>query len=203
MPGSRRGPWPAGPEITYLRGLVELCAHTVTHIVPDHREAVGLHIGLDRMADIGHPAALPSHFDALPKALLGHFDQLFCLIADLTAGIGGGTVAVEAADIGAYVHADDVPLLQLAGTGDPVDDFVVYRNTGRAGIAAIAQKRGLCAMALDKTANPAVSISFVVTPGRTIEPGQRPGLGGQPPALRIASISRGDFREIISMLMQS
>ena len=67
--------------------------------------------------------------------------SFFCLIADLTAGIGGGTVAVEAADESTYVYADDVALLQLPGTGDAVDHLVVHRDAGRTGKTAVAQKK--------------------------------------------------------------
>ena len=35
-----------------------------------------------------------------------------CLVGHLPAGVGAGAVAMEAADVGAHVHADDIALLQ-------------------------------------------------------------------------------------------
>ncbi len=114
------------------------------------------------------------------EALLGHFDQLFCLIADLTAGIGGGTVAVEAADESTYVYADDVALLQLPGTGDAVDHLVVHRDAGRTGKTAVAQKRGLGPVALDKAADRCIDL-MGSDAGCHHGTSQGPGLGGDPP----------------------
>ena len=62
-------------------------------------------------------------------------------------------VTVEAADIGAYIHTDDVAFLQDQLAGDPVDDFIVHRNTGRAGETPVAQERGLRALAFDEFPN--------------------------------------------------
>ena len=103
-----------GAKVAHFRRLMEFGAHTVAHKVPNHGEAVALHIDLDRVADVAHPAALSGVFDTLPEALLGDLDQLGRLLAHLTAGVGGGAVPVKAADVGAHIHADDIPLLQIA-----------------------------------------------------------------------------------------
>ena len=141
---------------------------------------MGLHIDLDGVADVAHPAAPAGVFDALPEALLGDFDQALRLRTDLSAQIGGGAVAVEAADQGAYVHTDDVALPQLSGAGDTVDDHLVHRDAGRAGEAAVAQKGGLGPVALDKAADRPVDL-VGGDPGAHHGARQRPGLGGEPP----------------------
>ena len=64
-----------GAEVAHFGGLVELGAHAVAHKVPDYREAVGLHIDLDRVADVAHPAARSGIRNALPEAALGDLDQ--------------------------------------------------------------------------------------------------------------------------------
>ena len=167
-------------EVADLGGLVELAAHTVAHIVPDHGEAVGLYISLDRVADVGHPAALTGHLDALPEALLGHSDELLRLGADRAAGIGSGAVPVEPADEGAHVHADDVALLELSGAGNAVDHLVIDGDAGRTGVAAVTQEGGLRAVALDEPAHRRVDL-VGGDPGGHHGAGQSPGLGGDPP----------------------
>ena len=169
-----------GAEVAHLRGLVELAPHTVTHKVPDHREAEGLHVGLDRVADIGHPVSAPGQLNALPEALLGDFNEFFCLVAHLPAGIGGGAVPVEAADIGAHIHADDVPLLKLAGPRDAVNHHLVDGDTGGGGKARVVQEGGGAAVALDEPADGGVNL-MGGDPGGHHRPGQGPGLGGKPP----------------------
>ena len=114
-----------GAVVAYIGGLVEVSAHTVSGEITDDGEAVGLHVLLDGVADVGDTAAFPGKFHALPEALFGDADQLQGLLAHLTTGVGARTVAVKAADVGAYVNADDVAVLQHTGTGDAVDDLFV------------------------------------------------------------------------------
>ena len=103
-------------EVGYLRRLVEFGPHTVAHEVPHDGAAVCFHVLLHRVGDIIDPVAGAGELDALPEALFGHMDQMHGLVAHLSAGEGGGAVAVEAVQKGAHVHADDVALLQLPGT---------------------------------------------------------------------------------------
>ena len=152
----------------------------MAHKIPDYRVPEGLHIDLDRVADVTDPAAPAGVFDALPKALLGDVNQPLGRFAHLAAGIGGGAVAVEAADKGAHINADDVPLLQLPGIGDAVNDHLIHRNAGRSGKAAVAQKGGLCAMALNKPADGTVNL-VGGDPRTDHGAGQSPGLSGEPP----------------------
>ncbi len=67
----------------------------------------------------------PGHTNALKEALTSHPDQPLCLVGNLPAGVSGCTVAVEAADVRAHVHTDDVALLQHPVARDAVDDLVV------------------------------------------------------------------------------
>ena len=90
-----------------------------------------LHVILHGVGDIGHTVTEAGEFDPRPEGLLGDGNQPFRLVADLPAGEGTCAVTVKAADLGAYVHADDVPLPEHLPSRDPVDDLVVHRNTGR------------------------------------------------------------------------
>ena len=121
------------PIVGNLGRFVELGAYAVSHIIPDDGEAVGLHIFLDGVGDVGDPVTEAGVFHALPEGLLGDGDELRRLVADLPAGKGARAVTVKAADVGADVHADDVAFLQDLIAGDPVDDFVVHRDAGRSG----------------------------------------------------------------------
>ena len=127
-------------KVGYLRRLVEFGPHTVAHEVPHDGAAVCFHVLLHRVGDIIDPVAGAGELDALPEALFGHMDQMHGLVAHLSAGEGGGAVAVEAVQKGTHVHADDVALLQLPGTGYAMDDFLVDRDTGGAGETAVAQE---------------------------------------------------------------
>ena len=177
---------------------MELGAHAVAHKVPDHGEAVGLHILLDRVGDVGHP--VPARASLMPSQKLCWVtcDEPQGLVADLAAGEGGGAVAVEAVQIGSHVHADDVALLQLPGAGDAVDDHLVHRDAGGAGIAGVAQEGGLAAVALDEAPHRGVDLQGG-DPGRTMDPARARAWAVSRPARRMSSISRGDFMEIISM----
>ena len=119
IPGSSRGTMAGRPEVTYLGGLVELGAHTVAHKVPNHGEAEALHIGLNRMTDVGNSHALPGHLDALPETLLSHLDELHSLGAHLPTGVGGGAVSVEAVYIAPTSTLTMSPSFSFRGPGIP------------------------------------------------------------------------------------
>ena len=159
---------------------MEFGPHTVAHEVPHDGATVCFHVLLHRVGDIIDPVAGAGELDALPEALFGHMDQMHGLVAHLSAGEGGGAVAVEAVQKGAHVHADDVALLQLPGTGYTMDDFLVDRDTGGAGETAVAQEGGLGSVALDKLAHGGIDLMGGHA-GPHHGAGQRPGLGGQPP----------------------
>ena len=113
---------------------------------------------------------------------MGDLAQPHGLVAHLAAGVGGGAVAVEAADVGAHVHADDVALLQLPGAGDAVDDLLVDGDAGRTGEPAVTQERGLGSVAFDETAHRRVDLVGRHA-GADHRPGQGAGLGGDTPGL--------------------
>ena len=143
-----------GAEIGHLRGLVELCAHTVAHKVPHHGEPVALHILLHSVGDVRHTLSSPGILDALPEALLRDLDQAQGLLAHLPTGEGGGAVAVKTIDEGSHVYADDVALLEhhLLG-GDAMDDHIVHRDAGGPGEAAVSQEGRPPSLALDELAH--------------------------------------------------
>ena len=131
----------------------------MTDIFPDDAEAVGLHIGLHGGGDVRQAAALAGVFHALEKALLGDTDQPQRLVGHLTAGVGAGAVAVEAADERAHVHADDVALLQHPLAGDAVDDLIVDGDAHAGGVAVVVQEGRGRALVLDELEHCLVDLS--------------------------------------------
>ena len=169
-----------GAKIGDLGGFMELGTYAVTHKVPHHRAAVLLYILLHSMRDVEHPVSGAGQPDALPKALLGDLDETQGLIADLPAGEGGRAVAMETVQAGAYVHTDDVALLQLPVVRDAVDDHVVDGNAGRAGKPVVIEERRPGAVSLDELSHGGVDLQGGYA-GAHHGAGQGPGLGGQPP----------------------
>ena len=62
------------------------------------------------------------------------------------AGVSGRAVAMEASDVCAHVHADDIALLEHSRTRDTMDDLVVDGHAHTGGIAVVIQKRRLGAL---------------------------------------------------------
>ncbi len=114
--------------------------------------------------------SLPCKLDPLEEALPGHVDQILSFRRNLAAGEGRGAVPVESSDIGAYIDADDVTLLQHPWTRDTVDDFVIDADTDAGRIALIMEEGGGTAPCLRMKCSTALSISWVVTPGFTNSP---------------------------------
>ena len=100
-------------------------------------EAVRLHIRLHGVGDVGDAVALAGPRKSFKKALTSHVNQPLCLFGNLSAGVSGCAVAVEAADVCAHVHADDIALLEHPGTRDAVDDLVVDGHAHAGGIAVV------------------------------------------------------------------
>ena len=101
-----------------------------------------LRITLDRCGNIIQPAAFLGELDALEEALSGHIDQILSLRRDLAAGEGGCAVPMISSDIGAYINADDVTLLQHPGTRDTVDDLIVDTGADTAGECPDSRRAG-------------------------------------------------------------
>ena len=78
----------------------------MAHILADDGKAVVFHVLLHRSGDISDTVALLGKLHALKEALLRHTNEPHSLVGHLTAGIGSGTVAVEAADIA--LMSDDI-----------------------------------------------------------------------------------------------
>ena len=151
----------------------------MSHILTHHTAAVRFHVLLHRVGDVGHPETRTGEFNALPEALLGDGDEPQRFVTHLSAGEGGGAVAVVAVYNGAHVYADNVAFLQNPGSGDAVDNLVIHRDTGRAGKSAVAQKRGLGAAASDEVAHGFVDL-FGGDARLDHGASQRAGLGGDP-----------------------
>jgi len=136
------------------------------------------HILLHRVGNVGDPIALPRHFEPLKEALASDLDQVHGRVAHIAAGEGGAAVAVEALQIGAHVHADDIALHQLPVVRNAVDDHIVDGDTGGAGIAPIIQEGGLCPVGTDKVPDGVVNLQGGDT-RFDHGAGQRTGLGRQ------------------------
>ena len=89
------------------------------------------------MGDVGDAVALAGLRDPLKEALTSYVDQPLRLFGNGSAGVGGRAVAVEAADVCAHVHADDIALLEHPGTRDAVDDLVIDGHAHAGGIAVV------------------------------------------------------------------
>ena len=137
-------------KVGYLRRLVHMVTDAVTHILPHDGIAMRLGILLHSGRDVGQAIALPGVFQPLEEALLCHTDQIHVLVGHLPAGVSAGAVAMDAADVGAHVHADDIALLQYPWTGNAVDDLVVDGDAYAGGIAIVVQERGGRSMGADK-----------------------------------------------------
>ena len=65
-----------------------------------------------------------------------------------------------AADAGAHVNLYDIALVHHAVfRGDAVDHFVIDRDAGAAGKAAVTEEGGLCARLLDRLADDPVDLA--------------------------------------------
>ena len=115
----------------------------MSHIVPDDGITVALHIFLYRRADIRNTVAYFGKLDPFKEALPCNSDQFFCLLADLSAGEGAGTVADKSLVSGANVDGNNIAVVNDPFSGDTVNDFIVYRNTGAGRKSTIAQECGL------------------------------------------------------------
>ena len=69
-----------------------------------------------------------------------------------------GAVTMEAADVGANIHADDVALFQHPLTGNAVDDLVVDADACRSGKSAISKKGRLRSAFFNVSANEGVKL---------------------------------------------
>ena len=132
---------------------MQIGAYAMANIVPYHREAVFFHVLLHRMGDVGDTVTKTGELHPLPERLLRHGNEPCRLVADLSAGIGARAVPVDASDVGAHIHTDDVAFLENLIARNPMDDFIVHRNTGGGGEAAIPQEGGGCPLAFDEFTN--------------------------------------------------
>ncbi len=169
----------------------------MAHIVPHHGEAVFFHVLLHGVGDVGDPVTKAGKLHPFPEGLLRDGNEFCRLVADLPARKGGRTVTVEPANIGAHIYTDDVAFLQdLVELGIPWMTSSFTEMQADAGGIPTPGGPGKCrneGMAPCPSMNlrTAVSISRVVTPGRTILPASARAAAVICPARRIPSISLG------------
>src|SRR5690606_11644962 len=135
----------AGPaEVRDVGRLVHGRADAVPDVVLDDavRRARGAHVLLDRVRDVGDPAAQPGGGDAGPQRGLGDLEQRRDLAGDRADGHRDRGVAVPPVDDRTAVDGDHVTLGEDPVVGDAVDDHVVDRGAQGAGEAVVAQERG-------------------------------------------------------------
>ena len=117
-------------------------ADPVTHEVAHDREAVALHVILDRLADVEDPVADFCKLDPFEEGLTGDFHQFLRLFADLAHGIGARAVSDETLPGRAEIDGHDIAVVHGPPAGDPVNDFIVDGHAGRRRKAFIAQTAG-------------------------------------------------------------
>ena len=125
------------PVVGDLGRFVHVSADAMADILAHDGEAVRLHIRLHGVGDVGDAVALAGLRKSFKKALTSHVDQPLCLFGNFSAGVSGCAVAVEAADVCAHVHTDDIALLEHPGTRDAVDDLVIDGHAHAGGIAVV------------------------------------------------------------------
>lgn len=99
---------------------MQIGAYAMANIVPYHREAVFFHVLLHRMGDVGDTVTKTGELHPLPERLLRHGNEPCRLVADLSAGIGARAVPVEASDVGAHIHTDDVAFLGTSSESETI-----------------------------------------------------------------------------------
>ena len=113
-------------------GLMELGAHAMAYKAADHGVPV-LPTYCWTAWRCRRPG-LPGLAILIPqKALLGYVDEPSGLRADRAAGKGAAAIAVEAVQIGAHIHTDDIPLQQLPVVRDAVDHHLIDGDAGGPG----------------------------------------------------------------------
>ena len=137
-----------------LGAFMQVFTYTVTDVVAHDREAVRLDVCLNGGADVGNTIAHTGKFNAFKEALARDCDQLFRLVAYLSAGDGSGAVTVVAADVGADIHLDDIALADdMRLRRNAVNDLIVDGHTRTARKTAVAKEGRLCACILDGLAD--------------------------------------------------
>ena len=116
-------------------------ADPVPHVVADDPIAVRADHRLHRRADVRDAVSQHHRLDAGLQAVPGDADQLLRLGRDLPDRHGAGRVAVPAAHHRAVIELDQIAVLQLAPSGDAVDDLLVHRDADVLGEPVQAHER--------------------------------------------------------------
>src|SRR5262249_8260007 len=151
----------AGPQLWSAAGIAEvrdlwILVQRATDAVADEgshdRQAVALHVRLNRVGDIRQAPARPALLDGLIEALAGDVEQLLHLRGHVTDRDGDRAVRIVPIDDTPEIQAHDVAVLEAAmGGRNAVDDLLVDGHADRGRKASIALEGRLGAARVDET----------------------------------------------------
>src|ERR1019366_3545574 len=113
-------------------------ADAVASELLDHRESGAFGMGLHSARDITDAIAGAALLDTLIERLARHPKQLLGAFGYLADRHGARRIAIKTFIYNAKVQTDDIALLQLTARRNPVNDFLVDRDTQRLGIRHVA-----------------------------------------------------------------
>src|SRR5579871_1700325 len=122
----RAAPWRA--IVRDLRGLVHRATDSVPDEVADHVHVVRLGVFLNRMRHVRQPVAGLRLGDPRVHRVLAYVEKLLLLFGDLPNRDGHAGIREIALVRNGHIERDDVALLDLLGTRNPVDYYIVDRH---------------------------------------------------------------------------
>src|SRR5207302_9760210 len=105
-------------------GTVHVPADPVADGLADHREALGLDVGLDRVADVADVVARARLLDTPAERLAGHLEEAPALLGGGAAGDAQPAVRPPAVEDEAAVEGDEVALLDHPAARHAVDHLL-------------------------------------------------------------------------------
>ena len=124
-------------------------ADAVADQLPHHPVAVGFRVGLYGPGNVADAIPGPGKLEPFKEAFPGDPDQLLHRGVHLPDQEGAGGVPVKPIQLGAYVHADDVSLLEPVMARDPVDHLLVHRGADALWVSVIMEEGRGGALAAD------------------------------------------------------
>ena len=122
----------------HVRRRVEHPPQPVAAKIAHHRHAVGLDIGLDRVADIAKGGTGAHRPDPLHQRVMGDLDQPFRPPRRFARHIHPAAIAIPAIDDHRDIDVQDIAVFQQLWPRNAVAHHMVDRNARRMLIAAIA-----------------------------------------------------------------
>ena len=132
---------PGPPVIRHVGILVHLDAYAVAAQIPDHAVAVGLRIGLNRIADV--PQMVSGHrlSCAQPEAVFRCVHQLLCLRIAAAHHHGKRAVGLPAIQYAGAIDGEQLPLAELVAVWKAVNHLIIDGSTDGCGKAVVALGR--------------------------------------------------------------